>query len=107
MEDERREATELHVVDREGMEDWRLRKTIKEEKVIVDAEIDEYQRLQWKAYETSNQEHRKCERYCQEQRQLLRALEDLTTSERAMYKLDNNKDQVMPVFKVALVNLVM
>ena len=46
MEDERREATELHVVDREGMEDWRLRKTIKEEKVIVDAEIDEYQRLQ-------------------------------------------------------------
>lgn len=107
MEDERREATELHVVDREGMEDWRLRKTIKEEKVIVDAEIDEYQRLQWKAYETSNQENRKCERYCQEQRQLLRALEDLTTSERAMYELDNNKDQVMPVFKVALVNLVM
>src|SRR5215831_15878740 len=103
MEDERREATELHVVDREGMEDWRLRKTIKEEKVIVDAEIDEYQRLQWKAYETSNQENRKCERYCQEQRQLLRALEDLTTSERAMYELDNNKDQVMPVFKVAKV----
>ena len=38
---------------------------------------------------------------------MLRALEDLTASERAMYELDNRKDQVMTVFKVALVNLVM
>src|SRR5436305_1089465 len=91
----------------QGMEDWRLRKTIKEEKAIADAEIEEYQQRQWKAYETSNQEHRKCERYCQEQRQLLRALEDLAANERAMYELDNSKDQVMTVFKMALVNLVM
>ena len=52
------------------MEDWRVRKTIKEEKAVADAEIEEYQQRQWKAFETSNQEHRKCERYCQEQRQL-------------------------------------
>jgi hypothetical protein len=94
-------------LEQQGMEDWRVRKTIKEEKAVADAEIEEYQQRQWKAYETSNQEHRKCERYCQEQRQLLRALEDLKAQERAMYELDNSKDQVMTVFKVALVNLVM
>ncbi|MBO0791658.1 MAG: hypothetical protein J2P36_12015 [Ktedonobacteraceae bacterium] len=60
-------------LEQQGMEDWRVRKTIKEEKAVVDAEIEKYQQRQWKAYETSNQEHRKCERYCQEQRLLLRA----------------------------------
>jgi hypothetical protein len=94
-------------LEQQGMEDWRLRKTIKEEKAIADAEIEEYQQRQWKAYDTSNQEHRKCERYCQEQRKLLRTLEDLKTSERTMYELDDCKDQVMTIFKVALVNLVM
>ena len=74
---------------------------------MADAEIEQYQRQQWQAYETSNREHAKCERYCREQRDLLRALEDLTTTERAMYELDNRKDQVMTVFKVALANLVM
>ena len=94
-------------LEQQGMEDWRVRKTIKEEKAVTDAEIEEYQQRQWKAYETSNQEHHKCERYCREQRQLLRALEDLKAQERAMFELDNRKDQVMTVCKVALVNLVM
>lgn len=94
-------------LEQQDIEDWRVRKTIKEEKAVADAEVEEYQQRQWKAYETSNQEHRKCERYCQEQRQLLRALEDLKAQERKMYELDNNKDQVMTIFKVALVNLVM
>ncbi len=75
-------------LEQQGIEDWRVRKTIKEEKAVADAEIEEYQQRQWKAYETSNQEHRKCERYCQEQRQLLRALEDLEAQERTMYELD-------------------
>ena len=35
----------------------------------------------------------------------MRALEDLTAQERPMYELDNRKDQVMTVVKVALVNL--
>ena len=99
--------THLIELEQQSMEDWRVRKTIKEEKAVADAEIEEYQQRQWKAFETSNQEHRKCERYCQEQRQLLCALEDLKAQERAMYELDNSKDQVMTVFKVALVNLVM
>ena len=94
-------------LEQQGTESWLLRKTIKEEKAVADAEIEEYQRRQWKVYETSNREHEKCERYCREQRDLLRALEDLTTHERAMYELDNRKDQVMTVFKVALANLVM
>ena len=94
-------------LEQQGTESWLLRKTIKEEKAVADAEIEEYQRRQWKAYETSNRAHEKCERYCREQRDLLRALEDLTTNERAMYELDNRKDQVMTVFKVALANVVM
>lgn len=94
-------------LEQEGMENWLLRKTIKEEKAVADAEIEQYHRQQWRAYETSNREYAKCERYCREQRDLLRALEDLTTNERAMYELDNRKDQVMTVFKVALANLVM
>ena len=109
------QATELYRVlnnhqielEQQEGEHWRLRKTIKEEKAVADAEIEVYQQRQWKTYDTSNQEHRKCERYCQEQRELLRALEDLTSSERTMYELDNRKDQVMTVFKVALANLVM
>ena len=62
--------THLIELEQQGMEDWRVRKTIKEEKAVADAEIEEDQQRQWKAFETSNQEHRKCERYCQEQRQL-------------------------------------
>ena len=46
-----------------------------------------------------------CEKYCREQRELLRALEDLDQQEREMYELDNRKDQVMTIFKVALANL--
>lgn len=49
----------------------------------------------------------KCERYCKEQRTLLRALEDLATHERTMYELDNGKDQVMTTMKPALANLAM
>jgi hypothetical protein len=75
--------------------------------LVKDEFIGRFLDLPWKAYERSNREHRKCERYCQEQRELLRALADLTANERAMYELDNRRDQVMTVFKVALANLVM
>ena len=60
-------------LEHQGMENWLLRKTLKEEKAVADAEIEEYQRRQWKAYETSNREHAKCERYCREQRDEARA----------------------------------
>ena len=48
-----------------------------------------------------------CERACQKERDLLRQLEDLAKSERAMFELDHAKDNVMSVLKLALVNLVM
>ena len=38
-------------------------------------------------------------------RTVLRALEDLNAHERQMYELNNDKDQVMTVCKVALANL--
>ena len=46
-----------------------------------------------------------CERYCREQCELLRAMEDLAKQERQMHELDNRKDQIMTVCKVALANL--
>jgi hypothetical protein len=106
-------ATELYRVlnnhqmelERQDMDNWLLRKTIKEEKAIADAEIEEYQQRQWKAYHTSNKEFAKCEKYCREQRELLRAIVDLAQQERDMYELDNGKDQIMTVCKVALANL--
>ncbi|WP_236600905.1 hypothetical protein [Ktedonobacter sp. SOSP1-85] len=109
------QATELYralndhqiELEQQGIEHWLLRKTMKEQKALADAEIEKYQQRQWKAYHTSNQEFAKCEKYCREQREVLRALEDLTVSKRTMYELDNRKDQVMTVFKVALTNLVM
>jgi hypothetical protein len=48
-----------------------------------------------------------CERACQQERDLLRQLEDLKVSERAMFELDHAKDQTMTVLKLALANLVM
>jgi hypothetical protein len=92
-------------MERQGVEYWLLKKTIKEEKARADAEIEEYQQRQWKAYHTSNKEFAKCEKYCREQRELLRAIEDLAQQEREMYELNNRKDQIMTICKVALANL--
>ncbi len=89
------------------MDRWLRRQTIKEEKAVADAEIEEYQQRQWKDYQTSNHEFAKCERYCRKPRELLRALEDLAKEERSMYELDNRKDQIMTVCQVALANLSM
>lgn len=48
-----------------------------------------------------------CERACQQERDLLRQLEDLAKNERAMYELEHAKDQVMTTLKLALANVVM
>jgi transposase len=108
-------ATELYRVlndhqmewEQQDMDRYLLRKTIKQEQEVADAEIEEYQQRQWKAYHTSNREFAKCEKYCREQRELLRAIDDLALQERDMYELDNCKDQIMTVCKVALANLSM
>jgi hypothetical protein len=72
---------------------------------LADAELLELRYGMERALSESNDEHRKLERYCREQRTVLRALEDLTAREQRMYELNNDKDQVMTVCKVALVNL--
>jgi hypothetical protein len=74
---------------------------------LADAELLELRAKMERAFSESNAEHQKLERYCREQRQVLRALADLNAREQQMYELNNDKDQIMTVCKVALVNLVM
>jgi hypothetical protein len=87
--------------------EYLLRREIREMKAIADADIKQRQAKMWRAYEQSNQEANKVERYCRKLREVLRALEDLAAHERTMYELDHAKDQVMAICKVALANLVM
>ena len=87
--------------------DHLLRREIKARKAVIDAELEQIRAKEWRAYEQCNDEFRKQERYCKEQREVLRALEDLEAKERTMYELDNCKDQVMTVCKVAMANLAM
>ena len=61
----------------------------------------------YRSQKLCQQEGDKQERYSKEQREVLRALEDLAAKERTMYELDHRKDQVMTVCKVALANLAM
>ncbi len=94
-------------LERQEVADHILRREIKERKAVIDAELEQIAAKEWRAYEQCNQEFRKVERYCKEQREVLRALEDLDAKERTMYELDHRKDQVMTNFKVALANLAM
>lgn len=80
---------------------------IRKQKAEIDAAlellVEQYRRADGE-YRT---EGRKIERYCAEQRVVLRQLEDLNAREQQMYELNNDKDQVMTVCKVALANLAM
>ncbi len=90
---------------RQGVKGDAIDRAIQEEKAVIDAEVEQHRAREWRAHTTSNQEWRKHERYCREQRDLLRQLDDLAASERAMHELDNRKDQIMTVYKVTLANL--
>jgi len=94
-------------LEQQGMADYMLRREVKERKTIIDAELEQIGAKEWRAYEQCNQEFRKQEGYCKEQREVLRALEDLAAKERTMFELDHRKDQVMTICKVALANLAM
>jgi hypothetical protein len=87
--------------------EYLLRREIREMKAVADTDIKQRQAKMWRAYEQSNQEANKVERYCRKLREVLRALEDLAAHERTMYELDHAKDQVMTICKVALANLLM
>jgi hypothetical protein len=91
----------------QGMQYGERRAQIKQEQALIDSELEQRWQRVWRAYDKSSQESKKAERYAQEQCDLLRALEDLAATERMMYELDNCKDQIMTVFKLALANAVM
>jgi len=97
----------IWALEAQGVPEHQLRAETKALQRTADAEIDHLWAGVEQAHDTSNREFRKVEQYCRQQRDLLRALEDLAASERTMYALDNAKDQVMTVCKVALTNLVM
>jgi hypothetical protein len=103
------ETLNAHAIDlrRAGVEPGQREGLLKAERAKIDAELAAEQDRMWHAYHRSHREQNKCERYRQEQRALLRQLEDLAASERPMYELEQAKDQIMSVFKLALANLVM
>jgi len=94
-------------LEEQGVADHVLRREVKERKAVADAELEQLRVKEWRAYEQCNAEFRKQERYCKEQREVLRALEDMKAQEKTMYELDHRKDQLMTVCKVALANLAM
>jgi hypothetical protein len=94
-------------LEAQGLSEYVFRQKMKERKAEIDAELEPLASKEWQAYEQCNAEFRKQERYCKEQREALRALEDLKKQERTMYELDNRKDHVMTVCTVALANLAM
>jgi hypothetical protein len=91
----------------QGVADYLLRRTIRERKADIDADLRIMAEHAWSADRERDAEWRKIERYCQEQRTVLRHLEDLTARAQPMYELDNAKDQVMTILKLALTNLAM
>jgi hypothetical protein len=97
----------LQALEAQGVTEGTYRVERKKLKAEADAELEPLWQRVYRVQEQSHRESSKHERYCREQRDLLRALEDLTASERVMHELDNRKDQVMTICKVALANLVM
>ncbi len=95
------------LLEAQGVAHEERRQQIRALQAHADAEIEARRVKVWQAYDQSNAEWQKQERYCREQRVVLRALADLDARERQMYELDNRKDQVMTVCKVALTNLVL
>jgi hypothetical protein len=94
-------------MEAQGMSSSQLRAESKKLKAEADAELEPLWQRVSRVREKSHQESTKHERYCRKQRELLRALDDLTANERLMYEVDNRKDQIMTICKLALANLVM
>jgi hypothetical protein len=89
-------------LEEQNLAEYVFRRKLKERKAEIDAELEPLRIKEWQAYDQCNTEFRKQERYCKEQREVLRALENLKEQERTMYELDKRKDHVMTICKVAL-----
>jgi len=97
----------LQALEAQEVSEGTYRVERKKLKAEADAELEPLWQRVYRVQEKSHQESSKHERYCREQRDLLRALEDLAANERVMHELDNRKDQIMTICKVALANLAM
>ncbi len=97
----------LSELEARGVPDWEYRTRKRELVAAVETEMEGHWRGYYRAFNTCNREYAKWEQYCQNQREILRELEDLKAGERRMYELDNRKDQVMTILKLALANLAM
>jgi hypothetical protein len=92
----------LQALEAQGVTEGTYRAERKKLKAEADAELEPLWQRVYRVQEKSHQESSKHERYCREQRELLRSLEDLAAKERVMHKLDNRKDHIMTVCKLAL-----
>jgi hypothetical protein len=69
------------------------------------ARLERYRERKWAARERANEESRKAEQYGSKIKQLETELERLDQTERHMAQLDDRKDQLMTILKVALANI--
>ena len=65
-------------------------------KAEADAELEPLWQRVYRVQEKSHQESSKHERYCREQRELLRALEDLAASERVLLAVCQRVNEFQP-----------
>jgi hypothetical protein len=97
----------LQVLEAQGVAELTYRVERRKLKAEADAELEPLWQRVYRVQQKSHQESVKHEKYCRQQRELLRALEDLRANERVMHELDNRKDQIMTICKLALTNLAM
>ncbi len=93
--------------DRGDEREWRLhhKPVVKAMEAEANADLAERWRRYERVRDRQEREATRYTRYCLEQCDLLRDLRALEAKERAMYKLENSKDQCMTVLKLALANL--
>jgi hypothetical protein len=99
--------TYQHTIDKYCIDYDRMNSRLENEKEDIHLQQAKKMKRVQQISDDIDQEKRKYESYAQKQCDILRSLEDVTTYEQSMYELDNRKDQIMTVFKVAMTNVAM
>ncbi|MHB8751924.1 MAG: hypothetical protein ACYDBJ_22370, partial [Aggregatilineales bacterium] len=97
-------ATQLYC---QGLPEEERRRIIRDEKQAIDTDLNQRRQAVYQAQERSDHAFEKYKRASIQQRELLRDLDTLAAQARAMFELDNAKDQIMSILKLALVNVLM
>ncbi len=97
----------LFAMEREGMSQYEYRTRRQELVAAVEEDLEGYWQSYYRAHDRSSREYDKWQGYRRLQREILRELEDLKAGARQVYELDDRKDQLMAVLKLALANLAM